>query len=83
MASDGLRAVEELPHLTGQFPGAITDSFETECSGIVSGKNLNLSKSVSASGTKNIWGFKIDFGSDKAHQNTPLAVAVYGWKRTA
>jgi hypothetical protein len=25
----------------------------------------------------------ISFGGGKAHQNTPLSVAVYGWKRTA
>ena len=23
------------------------------------------------------------FGGDKAHQNTPLSIAAYGWKRTA
>jgi hypothetical protein len=74
--------VDELPHLTGRFPGAISDSFQVDCSGIVAGKDLNMTKSTSASGSVQ-WGFEINFGSDKAHQNTPLSLAVYGWRRTA
>jgi hypothetical protein len=74
--------VDELPHLTGRFPGAISDSFQVDCSGIVAGKSLNMTKSTPASGSMQ-WGFEINFGSDKAHQNTPLSLAVYGWRRTA
>lgn len=76
--------VDELPHLTGQFPAYITANFQDDCSGIISGQSLNFTKSkITDVGTANTWGYKIEFGGDTAHQNVSPAVAVYAWKRTA
>lgn len=71
----------ELPHLEGRFPGAITSSFQEDCTGIVSGtSDPSFNKSCNGAGT-NTWGFKLAFGSNQPHANISPVYGVYRFRR--
>lgn len=71
----------ELAHLEGRFPGAITSSFQKDCTGIVSGTDTpNFTKSSNASSV-NTWGFKVAFGNNQPHANIPPVYGVYKFRR--
>ena len=71
----------ELPHLEGRFPGAITPSFQEDCTGIVSGTS-NPSFNRSCNGAEvNTWGFKLAFGSNQPHNNIAPLYGVYRFRR--
>ena len=71
----------ELPHLEGRFPGAITPSFQEDCTGIVSGTS-NPSFNKSCNGAEvNTWGFKLAFGSNQPHNNIAPLYGVYRFRR--
>lgn len=75
--------VDELPKVSGKFPGLIANSFQTDTSGIVSGAE-GFSKSAEiGSLPSNNWGFSISFGNNKPHNTLQPVCAVYLWKRTA
>ena len=73
---------DELPHLEGRFPSSVTSSFQVEATGIVSGVD-GFTKSTWGTDRSNVWGFKIAFGGDQPHENMPLSMAAYAWRRTA
>lgn len=76
-------AVDELPKVSGKFPGLIADSFQTDTSGIVSGAEGFSKSAAIGSLPSNNWGFSISFGNNKPHNTLQPVCAVYLWKRTA
>lgn len=72
----------ELAHLEGRFPGAITSSFQEDCTGIVSGTDTpNFTKSSNASSGNTCCGFKVAFGNNQPHANIPPVYGVYRYRR--
>lgn len=75
----------ELPKLSGTGQFKPYDSYST--SGIVSGMTWHESKNFSAAGglqsNSTIYGFKIEFGGDGAHNNLQPYITCYMYRRTA
>lgn len=84
--SESVRAVrntEEMPLVSGSVGQFIRWNSGKNQAGCLSAKD-GTSKFPTVS-TENATDstINISFGGDKAHQNTPLSIAAYGWKRTA
>jgi len=76
-------ATEEMPLVSGSVGQFIRWNSGKNQAGCLSAKD-GTSKFPTVS-TENATDstINISFGGDKAHQNTPLSIAAYGWKRTA
>lgn len=75
--------VDELPPVSGSVGEFIRWNNGQNASGCLSA--VNDSNKFPSAANENTWGSKITitFGGDKAHSNTPLAVASYAWRRQA
>ena len=75
--------VDELPSVSGSVGEFIRWNNNQNASGCLS--TVNKSNKFPSAANENAINSNITiaFGNDKAHQNTPLAMAAYGWKRTA
>ncbi len=73
----------QLPNLVGSMQASVPDGFAA--SGIIKGKSWTATKNDTATkSTKNtVYGFEINFGEGKAHQNMPPYITCYMWRRTA
>lgn len=75
-------ATEELPHVSAK--AAYSAMGTPLVVGDADGTGPNVLAFPITGFTKHSVGGNVvtSFGGDKAHQNTPLSIAAYGWKRT-
>lgn len=82
--SEAVRTTDELAHCEGYFGCDVPSNHTLFCSGIFRGMTVaqhgNIGKAMDDS---IIYGYRIAFGNDKPHNNLPLSVCAYCWKRTA
>ena len=76
-------AVGEMPNIYGKFGVAVPQNHNDFRMGVFSATNFGTKKSKIAQGDIEamVYGYILNFGNDKYHENISPALAAYGWKR--
>ena len=76
-------AVGEMPNINGKFGVAAPQNHNDFRMGVFSATNFGTKKAKIAQGDIEaiVYGYILNFGNDKYHENISPALAAYGWKR--
>lgn len=77
-------AVGELPNINGEFGCAVPDNHTKYTSGVFVGTDFgSFTGSVMHGGTDGtVYGFYMNFGNNKRHNNVSPCLGAYIWQRT-